>query len=199
VTQIRKMKRSHAAALTTLTAASTLALQGCGEDSFGAEGQVFSTVAECVSSGVAQADCQEAYAAAQADDANDAPRFENRELCEGEFGQNECQARSDGGGSFWVPLLAGFVIANAIDGDLDFDRRKRRYAPLYRNRGSGTWYHGGSNYGAMSRASSGRYGFDQAALNRPVSAPRVQSRSDIASRGGFGGRARSSGSSSSGG
>ena len=197
MTQILKTKRSRAVALTSLTAASTFTLQGCGEDSFGAEGQVFSNVAECVAGGVAQNDCQEAYAAAQADDANDAPRFENRELCEGEFGQNECQVRNSGGGSFWVPLLAGFVIANAID-DLDIDgRKRRRYAPLYRNRGSGTWYHGGSNYGAMSRTSSGRYGFDQGALNRPVSAPRVQSRSDIASRGGFGGRARSSGGSSS--
>ena len=198
MTQIRKTKRSRAVALTTLTAAGTLALQGCDGSAAGAEGQVFSSVAECVSSGLTQPDCQEAFAAAQADDTNSAPRFESRELCEGEFGQNECQPRAEGGGSFWVPLLAGFVIANAIDG-VDIDRRKRRYAPLYRNRGSGTWYHGGSNYGPMSRSSSGRYGFDQGALNRPVSAPRVQSRSNIASRGGFGGRARSSSSSRGGG
>jgi uncharacterized protein YgiB involved in biofilm formation len=46
----------------------------------------------------------------------------------------------------------------------------------------------------MSRTSSGRYGFAPDTLNRPVSAPRVQSRSDIASRGGFGGRASSRGS-----
>ena len=53
-------------------------------------------------------------------------------------------------GSFWVPLLAGFVIGNAIgDVDLDVDgRRRRRYAPLYRST-SGTWYHGGSSYGPL--------------------------------------------------
>lgn len=192
MTQIRKSKRSRTVALTTLTAAGTLALQGCGGDSFDAEGQVFSSVAECVSSGLSQGDCQEAYAAAQRDDANTAPRFENRELCEGEFGQDQCQPRSAGGGSFWVPMLAGFVIANAID-DLDIDgRKRRRYAPLYRNRERDTWYYGGSNYGPMSRTGSGRYGFSRQALDRPMSAPRVQSRSDIASRGGFGGRARSS-------
>jgi hypothetical protein len=59
------------------------------------------------------------------------------------------------------------------------------------SRANGNYYYGGSNYGPMSRTSSGRYGFDSATLNRPVSAPRVQSRTDIASRGGFGGRASS--------
>jgi uncharacterized protein YgiB involved in biofilm formation len=59
------------------------------------------------------------------------------------------------------------------------------------SRANGNYYHGGSNYGPMSRNSSGRYGLGSAALDRPVSAPRVQSRSDIASRGGFGGRASS--------
>jgi uncharacterized protein YgiB involved in biofilm formation len=189
VSEIRKTKRSRAVALTTLTAASTLALQGCGDEPM-VEGQVFSSVAECVSSGLNQNECQQAYSQALADNGNDAPRFESRDLCEGEFGTGECQPRSDGGGNFWVPLLAGFVIANAID-DIDIDRRKRRYAPLYRSRSSGSWYHGGSNYGPMSRTSSGHYGFSRQTLDRPVSAPRVQSRSDIASRGGFGGRSSS--------
>ncbi len=189
-------KRSRSVALTTLTAtAGTLALSACGDEPM-VEGQVFSTVAECVAAGTDQNECQNAYNQALADNNNDAPRFESRELCEGEFGQNECQPRTDGGGSFWVPLLAGFVIANAID-DIDIDRRKRKYAPIYRSRSNGNYYYGGSNYGPMTRTASGRYGFDRGTLDRPVSAPRVQSRADIASRGGFGGRASSRGGSSS--
>lgn len=187
MSDIRTMKRSRTVALTTLTAASTLALQGCDEG-YDAEGQVFSTVTECVSAGVPQSECQEAYSTALAEDNVTAPRFESRDLCEGEFGPGQCEPRVAGNNNFWVPLLAGFVIANAIDG-IDIDRRKKRYAPLYRNRSTGTWYHGGSNYGPMTRTGSG-YGFSRDALNRPMSAPRVQSRSDIASRGGFGGRAR---------
>ncbi len=192
---IRTTKRSRNVALTTLTAtAGTLALTGCGDDPM-VEGQVFPTVAECVASGVAQNECQEAYNQALADNENDAPRFESQDLCEGEFGSGQCQQRfaggGGGGGSFWVPLLGGFVIANAID-DLDFDRKKKRkYAPMYYSRAHSNYYHGGSNYGPMTRTSSGRYGFAPDTLNRPVSAPRVQSRSDIASRGGFGGRASS--------
>ncbi len=193
MTEIRKSKRSRGVALTTLTAtAGTLTLTGCGDDPM-VEGQVFPTVAECVASGVAQNECQEAYNQALADNENDAPRFESQDLCEGEFGSGQCQQRvaSGGGGAFWVPLLAGFVIANAVD-DLDFDRKKKRkYSPLYYSRAHSNYYYGGSNYGPMTRTASGRYGFDRGTLDRPVSAPRVQSRSDIASRGGFGGRASS--------
>jgi len=193
---MRTAKRSQSVALTTLTAtAGTLALSGCGDDP-AVEGQVFATVAECVAAGVGQNECQTAYNQALADNPNDAPRFESRDLCEGEFGQNQCEPRTEGSGSFWVPLLAGFVIANAID-DIDIDRRKRRYAPIYRSSSNGNYYYGGSNYGPMTRTASGRYGFDRATLDRPVSAPRVQSRADIASRGGFGGRASSRGGSSS--
>jgi uncharacterized protein YgiB involved in biofilm formation len=193
---VRTPKRSRAVALTTLTAtAGTLTLTGCGDDPM-VEGQVFSTVAECAAAGVDRNECQNAYNQALADNSNDAPRFAERALCEGEFGQNQCQQQTDGGGSFWVPLLGGFLIANAI-GDIDIDRRKRKYAPVYRSRANGNYYYGGSNYGPMSRTSSGRYGFDRGTLDRPVSAPRVQSRADIASRGGFGGRASSRGGSSS--
>lgn len=191
---IRTTKRSRSVTLTTLTAtAGTMTLAACGDDPM-VEGQVFPTVAECVAAGTPQGECQEAYNQALADNENDAPRFESQDLCEGEFGSGQCQQRaagSGGGGNFWVPLLAGFVIANAID-DVDFDRKKkRRYAPIYMSRANGNYYHGGSNYGPMTRSSSGRYGFAPDTLNRPVSAPRVQSRSDIASRGGFGGRASS--------
>jgi uncharacterized protein YgiB involved in biofilm formation len=193
---MRKMKRSRTVALTTLTAtAGTLTLTGCGGDPV-VEGQLFPNVAECVGSGVAQSECQEAYNQAVADNENDAPRFESRELCEEGFGSGRCEQRfagSGGGGSVWVPLLAGFVIANVID-DIDFDRKKKRkYAPVYLSSaaGHGGYYSGGSNYGPLSRTSNGRFGLAPDTLNRPVSAPRVQSRADVASRGGFGGRASS--------
>ena len=134
---IRTTKRSRGVALTTLTAtAGTLTLSGCGDDPM-VEGQIFPTVAQCVASGVAQNECQEAYNQALADNQNDAPRFESQDLCEGEFGSGQCQQRAEGSGNFWVPLLAGFVIANAID-DLDFDRKKKRkYAPIYMSRANG--------------------------------------------------------------
>jgi uncharacterized protein YgiB involved in biofilm formation len=185
-------KRSRQVVLTTLTAgAGTMALTACGGDTWEVEGQVFETVAQCTAAGVAANECQDAYNQALADNQNDAPRFESQDLCEGEFGQGQCQQQFAGGGggtgSFWVPLLSGFVIGNAL-GEIDIDGRKRKYAPVYRSRAHNAYYHGGSNYGPMPQTSNGRYGMPRATFDRPVSSPRVQTRADIASRGGFGGR-----------
>lgn len=202
MTQTRKLKRSSRVVLTTLTAASSVAVASCGSGEWGdsappAEGVVYSTVSECLDANVYEDnECQSAYAQAQADDGDNAPRFEEQALCEQEFGANGCQQRfangGGGGGGFWVPLLAGFVIGNVID-DIGDSRRRYRYGGLYRNRSSGMWYSGGSNYGPLSRTSGGRYGFDSRALERPTAPARVQSRSSVVSRGGFGGRARSGG------
>jgi uncharacterized protein YgiB involved in biofilm formation len=172
-----------------------MALSACGGDAV-AEAQVFGSVAECTAAGIASAECVNAFTQAQADNNNDAPRFESLDLCEGEFGNGQCQQRfadGGGGGSFWVPLLGGFMIANAID-DIDIDgSRKRKYAPIYR--GKSGWYSGGTNYGPMSPSSGGRYSAPRDTFARPASAPRVQTRADITSRGGFGGRASSRGGS----
>lgn len=208
MTEMRKSrrsgpKRSKGVVLTTLTAtAGTMALSSCGDDPW-VEGQVFASVAQCTAAGVSLGECQSAWQAAQQDYLNDAPRFESVDLCQGEFGDGQCRqlsAVSPGqSGNVWVPLLGGFVIAQAMSngGDLDIDidgHRRRKYSPLYKGK-TGSWYYGGSNYGPMTAGSNGRFGYDPAALNRPVSAPRVQTRADIASRGGFGGRASSRGGS----
>jgi uncharacterized protein YgiB involved in biofilm formation len=193
----RKLKRSSRVVLTTLTAVGTATVAGCGDGVAepDAEGQVYATVSECVADNqFSQSECQDAWAQAQSDDALTAPRFESRELCEQEFGNAACEQRfasSGATGSFWTPLLAGFVIGNVIDEIGDASRR-RRYGALYRNRSTGDWYHGGSYYGPLSRGGRG-YRFSGEAFNRsPV--PQTVTRSTVASRGGFGGRSRSGGS-----
>jgi len=196
MTEFRKSKRSRRVVLTTLTAAGAAAVSGCGSSDWSdsdAEGQVFSSVTECVAAGESRSECENAYAQARSADNDSAPRFDSQALCEQEFGSNQCEQRTSSGNSFWVPLLAGFVIGNVID-DIDIDgRKRRRYAPLYRS-SAGTWYHGGAAYGPLSRRSGGGYAFSRGGFDRPVSAPRTYSRSDVASRGGFGGRSSSSSS-----
>ncbi|HEY0326427.1 MAG TPA: DUF1190 domain-containing protein [Allosphingosinicella sp.] len=192
MTEFRKSKRSRRVVLTTLTAAGAVAVSGCGSSDWSdadAEGQVYASVSECVAAGETRTECENAYSQARIDDSDSAPRFDSQSLCEQEFGSNQCEQRTTSGNSFWVPLLAGFVIGNAI-GDVDIDvdgRRRRRYAPLYRSSG-GTWFHGGAGYGPLTRRSGGGYGFSRSGFDRPVGAPRTYSRSDVASRGGFGGR-----------
>ncbi len=153
----------------------------------------FRSVNECVASGAfTQAQCTEASNDALQNDAKAAPRFASEGLCEGQFGSGQCLRRNDGGQSFFVPLLTGFMIGRLLDGG------GYRYHGLYRSRkddgyytGSGAWV-GGGGYGGRPWA----YQVGSLAVSAP-SAPattqRIQTRSSVVSRGGFGGRASSRG------
>ncbi len=188
----RPMKRSRKVALTTLGAAGAVALQACGSSDWNEENAVtaypYARVAECTADGkVPASECKAAYNEALANDRLAAPRFDSLGLCEDQFGSGQCQQQRAGGTSFWAPLLAGFVIGEVID-EIG-DRRRYRRAGLYRNRRDDSWYTGGSSGGMLYR-SGGSYRVGQRALEAPRSAPRVQTRSSVVSRGGFGGRAR---------
>lgn len=193
-----RRKRSGTARLTAIGA--TAMLGGCDPSpeelsrrQFGEPQQVaaFQTVAECTASGdFTQQQCTDALATAQADDGKAAPRFADQRTCEEQFGQNACQQRFAGdGGSFFSPLLTGFLIGQALNGG------GYRYHGLYRSRyddryytGSGAWLYNGG-YGGRSH----RYQIGSRAVAAPITTQRIQTRSSVVSRGGFGGRASSRG------
>ncbi len=192
----RTPKRSRGVALTSLLAAST-ALASCGgsadtadwSDGDTAEATPFQSVAQCAASGeFTQAECQTAYSQAVAGDQKQAPRFDSRELCEEQYGEGQCESRGSGG--FFSPLLTGFLIGNVLSGG----GYNRHYAPYYRDRRSGGYFAGGT---WMRPSYGGRYELPSRSLTRPVTTPRVQTRSSVVSRGGFGGRTASASSSSS--
>jgi uncharacterized protein YgiB involved in biofilm formation len=114
-------------------------------------------------------------------------------LCEEQFGAGQCQQRAAGAGStgnYWMPVLAGFMVGRMLD---QGNRNYYRYGGLYRSRRNNMWYTGGANSAPLSPSGSGwrarSTGFD-----RPSATPPVHTRSSLASRGGFGSRARSGGS-----
>lgn len=197
----RRRKRSVAAGLSTAGALAMLSAcdadpspEQVSRERYGAPTEVsaFGTVGECIASGAfAQVTCEEAASAAAKEDGKVAPRFSEQNLCEDQFGQGNCFARTDGGTSFFVPLLTGFMIGRLLDGP------GYRYSGLYRNDRDRTWYtpsgawlynggYGGRGYG---------YQVGSRAVTTPVTTQRIQTRSSVVSRGGFGGRvsARSSG------
>jgi uncharacterized protein YgiB involved in biofilm formation len=196
----RPMKRSKRVVLTTLAAAGAAAVAGCDggadwNDEPAVDAFPYATVAECQSANqVPDSTCQEAYADALANHEQAAPRFESEPLCEDEFGQGQCQPRLAGNSNYWVPILGGFMVGQALSNvDVDIDRRKRyRYGGLYRSRKSGGWYSGGPYGGPLQRSGS-TWRAGNSSFDRPASAPPVRSSSSqSASRGGFGGRSRSS-------
>jgi uncharacterized protein YgiB involved in biofilm formation len=192
-----RRKRSAAAGL---TAAGALAmLSGCDpspsieqaareRDGPPTEVSAFQSVPECVASGAfSQVQCEEAERTAANDDNRTAPRFADKETCEEQFGAAQCQPRREGSSSFFTPLLTGFMIGQLMNGGGGY-----RYQGLYRNGRDGNYYTGSG--AALYRGNGGgRYQVGSRALTNPVTTQRIQTRSSVVSRGGFGGRASARG------
>lgn len=201
------MKRSRSLVLTTLIASSGVALTACdggggstlpqwGDGNGGApvEAVSYASVAECTAAGtIPAADCKKAAADAQAANAQNAPKFEDQRSCEERFGVGQCEPRNASGeasnnggggtGSFFTPLLTGFLVGQALN---NFGGGGYRGAPLYRDN-QGNFFGGAGNRISRDYA-TGRTRIGSDAFNPGASAPtRVQSRSSVISRGGFGG------------
>lgn len=189
------MKRSKSLMLTSMMAGSSLVVSACGSpatqwsDSAPAaqaaapEAQAveYASLSECRASGQSAAACDQAYAAAQSDAAQNAPRFGDRQTCEEQYGVDRCVPRNEGGSSFFTPLLAGFLLGNLLNGGFG----GRGY---YRDRFGRETYGGGRPLNRDYVTGRPRIGADAFGAPARVQAPtRVQSRSSVISRGGFGG------------
>jgi uncharacterized protein YgiB involved in biofilm formation len=177
------MKRSRTIVLTSLMAGTGVSLTACDGDVGGkpVDAVSYTSVAECRAAGaIPAAECETAYAQAQKANAENAPRFEDRRSCEEQYGVEQCVPRNNG--SFFTPLLTGFIIGQALN---NFGGGYRG-APMYRDRDGN--YYGGAG-GRISRDYlSGRTRIGSDAFDPAARAPtRVQSRSAVISRGGFGG------------
>lgn len=136
------MRRSRTIRL-TLLAASTIALQACGED-VDATDVVVSDLAACVErfGAPAQAECQQTLAQAQARHAQTAPRYGSIEACREATG-GECEMRpaslaSDkalpgaGVAGIAIPVMAGVLISRMMA-----DGTGRMVSPLHAGRPPG--------------------------------------------------------------
>jgi uncharacterized protein YgiB involved in biofilm formation len=135
--------------------------------------------------------CETAYKAALADEGTSAPRYDARATCEEVYGAGQCVPRSAQGGSFWGPLVTGFVVGRMLDGGW-------RGTGLYRDGRDGGYYTG---YGGRldqdfrtGRTRIGSNGIDPPAAIKQAP-PKIQTRTSVLSRGGFGGRMSASSSS----
>jgi uncharacterized protein YgiB involved in biofilm formation len=144
-----------------------------------ARATAFASVDQCVSSGISREDCQSADADARKSAFEFAPRYASQPDCQQDYEQCEqanFAAIGNAGGStpVWIPFFTGFLMSEVLDevGD-SFERKRKRYAPLYRTRdgslvnGSG---YGVPSYGTHTIGRSGHYG-----LTQPPSRPAVYS------------------------
>jgi len=137
----RKKKRSQGlnlvgmvkknAALPLYAFAACLTLSGCGTDS--EEAYLYSSVDECIDAHPGKEEiCRSGYENAEWAALESGPRYASESLCEMEFGDGQCQSQD--GGSFWMPLITGFIISEIIDevGDyFEYQRKHKRSRDYY--------------------------------------------------------------------
>jgi uncharacterized protein YgiB involved in biofilm formation len=211
------VKRSTTVSLVLLGAAglTIYALNRSGGDT---EASPFRSVDECRNSGRDAKACQDSYYDALRLHETNAPRFESQTDCERDYGTGKCtstQASSPSGNmaSYFVPALAGFAIARALQNQQGQPAAQPLYnCPPYRQRSDGTCYNTASGHSVYSYFGSGSSSGSSWGGSRSSSAyvpsdsfsrassPAVVSRGSSVSsisRGGFGSTGRSFSSSSS--
>ena len=191
-TTIRRLKRSRTLQVTSLMATASFSLAACGAPQVSAPepepALAYTSLDECrAANDITDAECNAADANARTQAAETAPRYATQSECEGQWGPDQCQPNNQGGGSFFTPLLTGFVIGQMLNGG-----GYRGGGGLYRDR-DGNYQNGygggylGRDYRTGRQVANGRdYGTD-VARQAPS---RVQSRTTVVSRGGFGGGGR---------
>jgi uncharacterized protein YgiB involved in biofilm formation len=199
MTQPIKRKRSSSLTLTTMVAAGAgLTVAACDSSNPAQWNEVqprseqveafqYATLQACKDANeIPDAACETGYAAAQKDDAANSPRYNQQATCEEVYGQGNCVPRSaQGGGSFWGPLLAGFVVGRMLDGGgyyrgTGLYRQDERYGGGYTTGWGGSM---GRDY-VTGRTTLSRSSFDPPDAYAP---PKAQTRTSVVSRGGFGG------------
>ena len=151
-----------------------------------AEVAVYDAPEQCAADGIYSGEqCEAEFAKAKTEHANVAPRYNSNRDCFNDFGYNQCQRVSNGGGSFWMPFMMGYMLAPRPGvGSVATQ-------PLYRSTDDPSRYRTASN-----QAVNGTKGLSKvsATATKP---PRM--RTKTVARGGFGSRAARSGGFSFGG
>jgi len=141
---MKATKKSKSVRLVLLGGAS-LTLAACDEAPPN-DARFFANVQDCA--GVyGEATCRDAAQTSEQAFAAEAPKFARKEECEAEFGAGNCETReaSAGAGSFFMPMMMGYMLGSA------FNR------PVYRGpEGSAMTQAGGKFFNVGQFAGAGR-------------------------------------------
>ena len=182
----RARKRSRAAPA-ALMGAAAFALSACQDDSV--DTAVFPNVDACLASAAqenswwTEEECRANFDAALAEHERAAPHYADAKLCAEEHAGNCTEVKgseSSGGGSFFMPLMMGYMMGNIMNGG-----SRPTPQPLYTtSKGSYATPSGAMSFKSNSGSARVRpAGFRAAATTRGV-AP--MTRATVTSRGGFG-------------
>lgn len=166
------MKRSRQLQL-ALMSISPFMLSACGEEHQNA--LIYPSVDACIKDQVLTSEqCQKEYANAQLEHEKSAPRFSSANECANQFGAGQCYQPS--GSNYFLPLLAGYMIAKATGPRSYYGSAQ----PMYHSRYEPTTWHTPSGY---------RVNTDQNRAEAPAAPPRSGLSSGSLYQGGFGSNA----------
>lgn len=81
------------------------------------ENLVYDSLSDCRAAGQLSAQqCETAFSEASAARLKDAPKFQSQSACEAQYGANGCGSASIGGAQYFIPALAGFMLARGLSG-----------------------------------------------------------------------------------
>ncbi|MGS2721928.1 DUF1190 family protein [Paraglaciecola aestuariivivens] len=122
--QPNKIKRSQTINLSTMRkcfsvkplalGVAAICLSACGNKQ---EATVYTSVEDCTDANPEFAQqCQTAYQDALVEAERTGPKYNSKNDCEAEFGNNQCHVvqNSSGSGSFFMPFMAGYMLSNLM-------------------------------------------------------------------------------------
>jgi len=81
------------------------------------ENLVYDSLSDCRAAGQLTAQqCETAFSEATAARLKDAPKFQSQTACETQYGANGCSSATIGGAQYFIPALAGFMMARGLAG-----------------------------------------------------------------------------------
>ncbi|GAC21962.1 DUF1190 family protein [Paraglaciecola arctica] len=87
-------------------------LTACGDDQ---DAAVFTSVDDCTNANPEfAAKCKTAYEDAVKEAERTGPKYNSQSDCETEFGNNQCRVVQRDSGSFFMPLMAGYMLSNLM-------------------------------------------------------------------------------------
>lgn len=128
---LSKMRKAFSAKPLALGVASVF-LSACGGND---QAVVYRTVDECKTDNPEQAQaCELAYQEALEEAQRTGPKYATQAVCENEFGYNQCYQANTNSGSFFMPLMAGYMLGNLMSSGRYYSQPMytsySRYSPL---------------------------------------------------------------------
>ena len=176
------MKRSRTTALLLMSAAPLLFTACQKEPEVKVQEGLYTSVEACTEATGDPSSCRNAFAEAQKQAADAAPKYASREACEKDYKPEQCvQQHTSAGTSFIGPMMMGFFMSQMLSNRGGLAPQAPASAPAYQDKNAGWARPAPGGTGGMNTASG--IGAGKAGLAPVSSEP---NRAVTASRSGFG-------------